>query len=147
MGRFPAPKPALPKIPISDIDTNKQHRERRLWNQICWWWWSLLIGNDHNYRKRLWNQPIENNSQSATEKTIPMLWLAESIHMTILSWRARFKLINNAVKCREIAKIYAKSKLIGPIEKPWNTGTAKTELQYSGGLVCLVIDIKWETEF
>ena len=26
----PALKPALPKIPISSIDTNEQHRERRL---------------------------------------------------------------------------------------------------------------------
>ena len=124
----PAPKPALPKVPILGIDINKQHCKRWLWNWICWWWWKLmLIGNHHNYRKRLWNQLLEHNSQSAAEKTIPTLWLAESVHTAILSWRVRFKLINNAVECREMAKIYVISKLIGLTEKKWKLNRNITE--------------------
>ena len=100
-GSHPTPKPALPKVPISGINTNKQHRERRLWNRICWLWWrSLLIGNDHNYRKQLWNQSVEHNSQSAAEKAIPTLWLAESVRMAIYR-DARNLLINNAAKWRK----------------------------------------------
>ena len=67
-------------------------------------------GNDHNYKKlykkQLWNQSFEHNNQSAAEKIILMLWLAESVRTAILLWHARFKLINNAVECHNMAKIY-----------------------------------------
>ena len=64
-----------------------------------------------------WNQSLEHKSQSAAKKTIPTLWLAESVRTAILSWHARFKLINNTTECHEMVKIYAISKLIGSTEK------------------------------
>ena len=80
--------------------------------------------NDHNYRKRLWNQSLEHNRQLAAEKTIPTLLLAESVRKAILSWRA--------AECREMAKICAISKLIGLTENGEIPGPRKLNRNITG---------------
>ena len=63
---------------------------------------SMLIGNNRNYRKRLWNQPLKHSAwESNTDALIG--WIST---YSYLSWRARYKLIDNAAECRQMGKIY-----------------------------------------